>query len=264
MSSRWPSPWGVVRAQVSRALRPIRDHLRYFRDPLFLALCAHFELTPLQGWTKARSTKGTNPIDLYFQKLSDFSEEAVTRGWAVDRHRALRNWWTHRDGSFAWLVRDMDIQVGHRVLDYGCSISAFGNWARSALPGIRLSLADIPSPHFDFCKSYYRDFAEELIEIPLGRYPLDGSYDRILILDVFEHVVDPLALADHLVAHLAVGGRLVETFIYIEDNHKNPSNLESAQAQRDAVFVYLTSKLRLLSGSLGTSEGPRIWELPLE
>jgi 2-polyprenyl-3-methyl-5-hydroxy-6-metoxy-1,4-benzoquinol methylase len=61
----------------------------------------------------------------------------------------------------------------------------------------------------------------------------------ITCLDVLEHVINPLAVAKHLVAHLKPGGELFVNFIY------NPTedNLAEAATQRGATIEFLNETL---------------------
>ncbi len=247
------------------SLQTMREKLEEFRllqDPMFKSLCRFFNLTKLEGWREATRSKGACPIDTYFRKLTTFTEADTSRGWAVDRYRAFRNWYSRRNADYRWLLMEMAIDEDDVVIDYGCSISAFAYYAMRTKLRINLTLADVPSPHFEFCKYFYRGFVREFVEINPGHLPLENMYSKILVLDVLEHVPSPLKLSQHLVQHLLPGGRLVETFISVTEFRTNPSNLESALAERDETLKFLQENLRLRKGELGRAAGPRIWEKP--
>lgn len=67
-------------------------------------------------------------------------------------------------------------------------------------------------------------------------------YDRIMCLDVLEHVGDPRDLADELVGYLAPDGELL---IYFSTRYPHPGHLLEAIEQFDDVMRDLSQRLRL-------------------
>jgi 2-polyprenyl-3-methyl-5-hydroxy-6-metoxy-1,4-benzoquinol methylase len=75
--------------------------------------------------------------------------------------------------------------------------------------------------------------------------PLAEAQDAIVISEVFEHLHNALAVAQHLVAHLKPGGRLWENYLVKEPE---TADLAAAQEQRAAVFEHLRAACRLAAG----------------
>jgi len=237
-----------------------REKRKLLNDVMFKSLCDYFNLSRTEGLKVASVDKWSpTPIHEYFNNLDDFSEENVMRGWGIDQYRALRNWYYHRNDDFKWLIEGMAIEINDDILDYGCSTSFFSYYCMKNNIKIKISLADVESPHFNFCKVFYKDFAQEFIEIKPRLLPLEKQYTKIILYDVLEHVPSPLKVCGHMNDHLIQGGRLLETFIQ-DVEFKNRSNLRSAIEERESTFEFLSDHFNLVSGEKGSHPGPRIWE----
>jgi len=187
-----------------------KEKRKLLQDVMFQSLCDYFNLSRKEGLGIASVDKWLpTPINEYFNNLNDFSEENVIKGWGIDRYRALRNWYYHRNDDLKWIIEEMAINENDDILDYGCSISFFAYYCMKNKINIKITLADIESPHFNFCKVFYKDFAHEFIEIKPGIFPLKNQYTRIILYDVLEHVTSPLKVCKHMNDHLIQGGEVI-------------------------------------------------------
>ncbi len=218
----------------------------FYKEDIFVAMCKFSGVDIEEGIRLSKQEKRHTPIAQYFNSLTDFSAENVAKGWQRDKYRMFRNFYVHRNDDYSALVHKLNLKTGERLLDYGCSISYFTYWISKKRNDIDITLADLPSPTFDFCKNYYAESCS-FIDITPDIFPLKENYDVILLLDVFEHVPNPLELAKHLVSHLKPDGRLVETFIN-DEGHTNKSNLRTAYELRNQTFDYLRENLTLIDG----------------
>ena len=75
----------------------------------------------------------------------------------------------------------------------------------------------------------------------------------ITCLDVLEHVVNPLQVARHLVAHLKPLGTLFVNFV----DDAGGENLAEAAAQREATIAYLDATLQVVV-PLGARPGSEV------
>jgi 2-polyprenyl-3-methyl-5-hydroxy-6-metoxy-1,4-benzoquinol methylase len=109
-------------------------------------------------------------------------------------------------------------------------------------------------------KYFYRDNENiNFIDINPSNFYLPKLYKCILLLDVLEHVPDPLKLVINLQKHVDCKGYFVETFINDEDGTVSKSNLRSANELRKPTFNFLNDNFDLISGSIDESGGTRIW-----
>jgi SAM-dependent methyltransferase len=106
------------------------------------------------------------------------------------------------------LSRDLHVEPGARVLDYGCGVVAYRHFFPAELD---YAAADLPgNPH-----------ATLLLE-PDGTVPApDGSFDAVMSTQVLEHVTDPALYLSECFRVLRSGGRMLlsthGTFVYHPD-----------------------------------------------
>ncbi len=113
----------------------------------------------------------------------------------------------------AYMVgRDLAQQRGcRRYLDFGAGVGSAGILFAQA--GFEVSLADISSSLLGFAdwRLRRREMACRLID--LKKEPLPSSaYDFVTAMDVWEHLVDPVATVDVIADAMAVGGILFGRF----------------------------------------------------
>src|SRR5262249_20802956 len=127
--------------------------------------------------------------------------------------------------------------------EYGCGVAPITAWLRPRFPDWRYTLVDLPSPMLDFARWRFRGQGNvEALEPGFGSdLPLVRDYDVIACLEVLEHVINPLQVARHLVAHLKPGGTLFVNFV---DEPGGDENLSESAAQRRETIEYLNGTLR--------------------
>jgi 2-polyprenyl-3-methyl-5-hydroxy-6-metoxy-1,4-benzoquinol methylase len=132
--------------------------------------------------------------------------------------------WSHR-GRFATGLRLAKEVGGARVLDYGCgdgtflafllqseSAEAEASALRSTRSAIEIAVgAEVNRSLVDDCRQRFAGRAELRFELvdDLNRPDVQGSFDTIYCMEVFEHVVEPAPILDRLHRLLAPGGALV-------------------------------------------------------
>ena len=117
-----------------------------------------------------------------------------------------------------------------------------------------MTLTDVPSEHLTFGQWRLRRLIDEMNapidlvvrEVLPDSLPLDEEYDVIAILDVFEHLRNPMEATAHLWEHMAQGGLLWENFI--KHDHPHASDLDIAQEERPKIFEYIRSRFEMVSG----------------
>lgn len=151
------------------------------------------------------------------------------------------------------------LKPGMRVLEFGCSIAPMYRtwrkfWSHVATEWV---LADIPNFPFHYARHVYsRDreasfclIAEELFDEPLKN--VAGSFDLIILQEVFEHLHKPLQMAGYLLDRLKPGGLFY--FDYIRSDakgHDTPAGLH----ERIPTLQFLSDKLEIVSGNFEVSD----------
>lgn len=143
---------------------------------------------------------------------------------------------------------------GGRVLEYGCSLAPMYRTWRAYYSHIpcRWLLADIPTFPFHFSRhAYARDAETDFhvirdLEDPLAG--VDGSFDLIILQEVFEHLDAPRRIAEYLLERLTPEGLFA--FDYMEKHdalgHDTPAGVD----ERTETLEYLATQLELVHGSL--------------
>lgn len=106
----------------------------------------------------------------------------------------------------AWTKVFKFIKKEWRVLDIGCSSGYLGKALKerknTEVIGVDINKDDIQEAKQNLDQAYVLDLEKESL-------PKIGMFDAIIMADVIEHLVDPVAVLKKLKKHLKPGGRLV-------------------------------------------------------
>jgi len=148
-----------------------------------------------------------------------------------------------------------------RILEYGCSIAPMYRMWRELKSHVATSwvLADIPNFPLHYARHVYaRDaeaefcvITEELFSNPLRN--VTGSFDCIIVQEVFEHLDQPRFIAEYLLNRLKPGGLFV--FDYVSTDSTG-LDTPAGMKQRLETLTYLDKNLRIIHGELAVSERP--------
>jgi len=124
------------------------------------------------------------------------------------------------------------------LLEVGCGIAPISAYCAERKPEWDCWLYDLPSLHFDY--GQWRVARRK----PLGMVALWPDEAQVVtLIDVLEHLADPLAMAERAVKTLRPNGYL--HFNFIGNDRQNDLDLASPE-QRDATVAYLYKNLRLV------------------
>jgi 2-polyprenyl-3-methyl-5-hydroxy-6-metoxy-1,4-benzoquinol methylase len=205
----------------------------------------HRGLTRQEFWI--RYTIGRMEAARLWERKPRRTEVDYRAFYAETDYWVLRQMYYHRNDCFHGIAAVMRRagRVGD-LCEYGSGVGPVTAWVRPRFPGWRYTLVDLPSPMLDFARWRFRDFANVDNATPgLGAdLPLARDYDVIVCLEVLEHVINPLEVVRHLVAHLKPGGALFVNFV---DEPGGDENLLESAAQRAATIEYLDRELRAVT-----------------
>ena len=202
-------------------------------------------LTRQEFWI--RYTIGRMEAARLWERKPRTTEADYRAFYAETDYWVLRQMYYHRSDCFHVVAAAMR-RAGRAgdFCEYGCGVAPITAWLRPRFPGWRYTLVDLPSPMLDFARWRFRRFANvEAREPGLGAdLPLTRDYDAIACLEVLEHVINPLEVVRHLVAHLKPGGALFVNFV---DEPGGDENLLESAAQRGETIEHLNRELRAVA-----------------
>ncbi len=198
-------------------------------------------LTLQEFWV--RYTLGRMEAATLWERKPRTGETDYRSFYAETDYFVLRQMYYHRNDCYHGIATTMR-RAGREgdVCEYGCGVAPITAWLRPRFPAWRSTLVDLPTPTLEFARWRLRKFANvEFKEPGFGAdLPLSRGYDLITCLDVLEHVVNPLAVTRHLVAHLKPGGTLFVNFV----DDAGGENLVESAAERRETLAYLNATLR--------------------
>ncbi len=200
------------------------------------------------------------------------SQEVADVTWG-DKQTHLKNWQTPENISYTFLllyrqalhpIRNRRLwrylKPGMRALEYGCALAPmYMTWRRflNHVP-MHWTLADIPNFPFHYLRhATARDTEAEHVVIDAANMddPLRGKkdlYDIIFIQEVFEHLHNPLLIAEYLLGRLKAGGLLF--FDYIE-SEASGLDTPAGLALRRETLALLADRLEIIEGDFKVNAG---------
>lgn len=186
-------------------------------------------------------------------------------------------------GSYASFLNQVNVADGSHVVEYGCGVAPFvwtilASEVITPAVNLRISLSDVPSEHFTFgvwrCKKMIE--RRGLANVALGEFPVlpdalpqyDAPIDVAIVFEVLEHVHNPIAAMQNLLAQMSPAARLIENFIAHDTSHadKPGPDLGSAHRERDGYYALLQKRMDCTSNNPPSvdPDGTRIWRLAHE
>ncbi len=139
----------------------------------------------------------------------------------------LMGWHSLRDdtGPLAYML-GLEVARAYGVrscLDFGSGVGSGALLLTRA--GVQMSLADISTTLLDFCRWRFvrRQLSANFFNLNTDMLPVAG-FDMIMAMDVFEHLVDPVATIEQLWRALRPGG-LFFARIQVEDAGTHPQHI---------------------------------------
>lgn len=158
-------------------------------------------------WTAQVSVGSRESVERYYDQ---------SQGYIYDLM-----WWhaLHDDDSPLGYVTALDFAKRHgcgNYLDFGSGVGAGA--LLFAKNGFDVALADISSTLLGFCqwRLGQRDLPARFLDLKEDELP-DNAFDIVTAMDVFEHLVDPVAVLNDLHRALKPGGFLFGRFAAEED-----------------------------------------------
>jgi 2-polyprenyl-3-methyl-5-hydroxy-6-metoxy-1,4-benzoquinol methylase len=145
------------------------------------------------------------------------------------------------------------------MVEYGCGVAPMTNFLLENfdVSKINFTLIDVPGEHLEFAKWRLKKKIDNnnlrLIEITADRLipsHCEENFDFVCIMDVYEHLPNPLNVTNWLLSKMNPGSVMVETWVKHPDGPGEADLLE-AEEQRDETMKLLEQSTILLENSGG-------------
>ena len=249
-------------------------------------LCDYYGVTPSQALELGTRRNGRRPSlpgsptcqpvsgqtweELWARYPRD-SEEAIFAFWTeIGAWAAFRQVIRNRRRSFAFIAQRLGMMDA--FCEWGAGVAPASWWLvqHSPIP-LRLTLVDVPSEHLNFGSWRLRRRLEaewdlccwslRVVALEPRIKPLTEMYQGVSVIEVLEHLSDPLETVRHLAEHLELGGWFFEDFTPHADAHA--ADLPQAQRERQQVYAYVEDRFTLVKGRRWEEPdggGTRIWK----
>ena len=139
-----------------------------------------------------------------------------------------------------------------RVLDVGCGSGRIGEFALQAGAGQYLGI-DFSEPMVELARARLERF-ESRAQLILGDFlstPIDGSFEVVLALGLFDYLPEPAAFARRMFAFCADGGCVVASFPRFSALKGPVRKLRYELIGNCPIFNYTRRELELMFGASG-------------
>ncbi len=138
----------------------------------------------------------------------------------LDDHATLAD---AEDAMLQLTVERAGIEDGMRVLDLGCGWGSLTLWLAEHMPGVEITSVSNSAPQRQFieARAAARGLKVDVHTADVNALDLGRRFDRIVSVEMFEHVRNHAALLDRLRAHLDDDGALfVHVFAHREHGYE--------------------------------------------
>lgn len=213
----WPQPW-------------LQEFQAYLGEP---------RMTQEEFWVRYTLLR----MDAQPHLDHPLTEQEARAFYMGHRYMLWRNVVHRRHTSWRRVLASMPETTGH-LLEFGCATAPVAAWIASRRPRWRYTLVDLDSPHRAYGVWRVAQQVATHAVMVADTMPNHGSqFDVVTVLDVFEHLPDPLRVARQAVAVLRPGGALHTNFV--ANSLRNDLDL-CGEVERDATMAYLHTALDLV------------------
>lgn len=273
---------------ITKAIRRV-CHLLSNKRKWYEDLCEYYSITPQQAKelgprsatrkpdlpdsSTTNAVSGMTLAEIWESKPRNTAQEIYQWQKDVGAWSSFRQCYYHRSDRFDWLAST--IPPGGKYCEYACGSAPISNWIVENVKDriVHFTTVDVDCEHRTFGEWRLRKRIERsgrpftlqaLIVRPDVPLPLTDQYDVVSIIEALVLIHNPLEVVQHVTEHIRKGGKLWETYTVMDDPRtKTWTSFRQAQEQRPAVFKYIRSHFKLLTGpdpDTPRDAGRRCWE----
>jgi cyclopropane-fatty-acyl-phospholipid synthase len=134
------------------------------------------------------------------------------------------------EAMLALTVERAEIRDGMRILDLGCGWGSLSLFIARRFPDCRVTSVSNSAPQRAFIEARCRELGLENIEVltaDMNRFDTDRRFDRVVSVEMFEHMRNYEALLERIAGWMVPGGKLF-VHIFTHRQHAYPFEVEGA------------------------------------
>ena len=191
------------------------------------------------------------------QKMAFYNEVGAWQSFRQCNYR--------KDFPFGFFYNHF-IRLGDHILEYGSGVCPLANSfvEVNKQPAFTYSFVEVECEHYRFGKWRLRKKSPETTfnfftvdhEKPIPDFSNVTNFDFVSMLDVLEHLPNPLDVIHNVTSNLNGGGYLLETWVQHEHGPGH-SDLHEAEEQREDVFKFIGENYDMVMEPIA---GYRVWK----
>ena len=243
-------------------------------------LCEYYKVTKEQAVQLSTRSKGRRPSlpgsptckpvsGKTFEELWDMKPRK-TMQQKMDFYKDIGAWQAFRQCNYNQDVGKRYSYLFKRIIlndvlcEYGCGVAPITNYLLEnhgpRAQEVEYHLVDVPGEHLEFArgrlgkkapqaKIVFHEISEAAPVPDFGA----TKFDFVTVMDVLEHVPNPLCIVENITEHMQEGGLFVENWVRGHDADRE--NLVEAEAEREMCMAYIEDNYIECY-----KEGFRIWK----
>ena len=251
------------------------------KKPWFQDLCDYYNVEPAEAILLSERKTGRRPnfpgsdtcepiSGMNWEELWD-AKPRETLQQKMEFYNEIGAWQSFRQCNYRkdfpfHFFYNLFTRYGDHILEYGSGVCPLANAFLDINkdPFYEYSFVEVECEHYRFGKWRLKNKAPNTImnfftvdhENPIPDFSSIRKFDFVSMLDVLEHLPNPLDVIKVVESHTHPGGFLLETWVEHEHGPSH-SDLQEAEDQRDDVFEFINSCYDLM---LEPIKGYRLWK----
>jgi len=237
------------------------------KEALLLSERRNARRPSLPGSKTCQPVTGKTWEELWEEKPRETLEQKMSFYNEIGSWQSFRQCNYRKDFPFDFFYSHFTRCSDH-ILEYGSGVCPFANYflEKNSHPYFEYSFVEVECEHYRFGKwrlnkkspNTKLNFFTVDHENPVPNFDNVKNFDFVSLLDVLEHLPNPLDVIINIEKNHNQGGYLLETWVEHDDEEgPSHSDLPEAEEQREDVFKFLNNNYVLIVEPI---KGYRVWK----